>query len=401
MKKIFLFGMLLLLVNLQIVQSQIPKKMSYQGVLKLITDVIAPNGDYNITFKMYEAAVGGDSIWSETQFVSIEKGILNVILGSANPLDLAFDKPYWLGVTVEAFPELAPRIELTTAPYCFRAQVAETALVALASGDSCLWETDGNDAYRLTGNVGIGTSTPSHPMTIDRAGHQLMLGGTATGDSRFGISTFTGSGDQLFTQFDPFTPSSNSVAILRFFRNTNTTGLKALHLLRGDGTSILDVQLGVDGADTYFQSGDVGIGTDTPNHKLDVNGDVNANSYHGDGSNLTGITSTLKTYDSGWFNVTTNTAYPIEHNLGTTRLLFSILFNTSESDINAQLVMPMEHRVNTDGNRIAMCGLRIDDNNAITIRTGNEQLAETMNYSNGESNSHNSGFYKVIILALE
>ncbi|MGB7582036.1 MAG: hypothetical protein WBL85_06270, partial [Sedimentisphaerales bacterium] len=38
-------------------------------------------------------------------------------------------------------------------------------------------------------------------------------------------------------------------------------------------------------------AGDVGIGTTGPNYKLDVNGNVNATAYYGDGSHLTGVTS--------------------------------------------------------------------------------------------------------------
>ena len=37
--------------------------------------------------------------------------------------------------------------------------------------------------------------------------------------------------------------------------------------------------------------GNMGIGTTSPTARLDVNGDVNANTYYGDGSNLTGISA--------------------------------------------------------------------------------------------------------------
>jgi hypothetical protein len=99
--------------------------------------------------------------------------------------------------------------------------------------------------------------------------------------------------------------------------------------------------------------------------------------------------------------VTTNMNTTLTHNLGTTRLLISVFFNTSAADLGAQLVMPVEHRVNTDGNQIAFYGIGIENSNSITIRTGNEKVALTMNYINGEPTSHNDGYYRVIILALE
>ena len=44
--------------------------------------------------------------------------------------------------------------------------------------------------------------------------------------------------------------------------------------------------------------------------------------------------------------------------------------------------MSMEHRVNSDNNKIAMQALRIDNENSVSLHTGNEQLAEIMDFFN-------------------
>jgi hypothetical protein len=50
--------------------------------------------------------------------VAVSKGGFSVLLGSATPLNsLAFDEQYYLGITVGAGPELAPRVRLASSPY--------------------------------------------------------------------------------------------------------------------------------------------------------------------------------------------------------------------------------------------------------------------------------------------
>ena len=50
----------------------LPGQINYQGVLT-DTDGNSLNGDYQMTFTIYDAASGGNSLWSETQTVSLER----------------------------------------------------------------------------------------------------------------------------------------------------------------------------------------------------------------------------------------------------------------------------------------------------------------------------------------
>jgi len=115
--------------------AQVPTTISYQGVLTDASGTVVPDGSYKLTFKLYDVETGGTALWSETQSVLVSKGIFSVALGSVTPIGLAFDKPYWLGVTVGTGTELTPRIALTGSAYSFRSVHTEGIEGISAGGD--------------------------------------------------------------------------------------------------------------------------------------------------------------------------------------------------------------------------------------------------------------------------
>lgn len=113
-----------LLVVMQSLYAVPPAKISYQGVLTDGSGTVVPNGNYNLTFALYTAESGGTALWTETQAATVTNGIFNVVLGSATPFsNLAFDAPYYLGITVSDGAELTPRTLLTSAAYSLNAPV--------------------------------------------------------------------------------------------------------------------------------------------------------------------------------------------------------------------------------------------------------------------------------------
>ena len=82
--------------------AEIPKTINYQGFLKQ-ADGTPVNGSVSMTFALYESLTGGAELWSDTMNVSVDNGIYSVVLGSTsgNSLDLDFDIPYYLEVSVE------------------------------------------------------------------------------------------------------------------------------------------------------------------------------------------------------------------------------------------------------------------------------------------------------------
>ncbi len=184
MKRILFF---LFLCSLLIYVSgfpQIPKRISYQGLLTTSGGGTATNGDYHISFNIYDSLSGGSRLWSENQDqVAVSKGTFHVILGSNIPLDLPFDRSYYMEMTVTSGPGISapvtilPRSEFTSSPYSFRADSALYAQAANIPNGTVVKSVNGlRDNITLNGAGGA---------TVTSSGDSLII--TASGGGGTGI----------------------------------------------------------------------------------------------------------------------------------------------------------------------------------------------------------------------
>ena len=207
---------------------QVPQTISYQGILTDTDGTIVPDGDYSIAFTLYDALNGGTNLWTETQTVTVSGGLFNVILGSVNPINLEFDKQYWLGISIEGGDELTPRTELTSSAYSLNTRNIPDNIVTaekVADGNLVRSINSLNDNVTLAAGSNVNISESGNTITI-----------SATGGS---------SGDNL----------GNHTATQNIKLNE--------HWLSGDG--------GNEGV--YVKSnGKVGVGTSSPNAALHVTG---------------------------------------------------------------------------------------------------------------------------------
>ena len=116
----------LTLVMAGLASASIPKKISYQGRLLDGATGLPLAGSHEVTFRIYDAASGGDTLWTEAQTVSADSGgVISALLGSVKLIEADFSGPSWLEVEVDG-EILLPRREIVSSAYAFRAMNADS-----------------------------------------------------------------------------------------------------------------------------------------------------------------------------------------------------------------------------------------------------------------------------------
>ncbi len=122
------------------------------------------------------------------------------------------------------------------------------------------WTTSGDTIYRLNGNVGIGTTTPSEKLQVNG---NLSLGLQNQGAGKtlqFHQEGSTGSGTNHYINFG----ESGRYNLFNIeYKGTPISPDNVLNI-RKESTNLM----------TFTESGHVGIGTTTPSEKLEINGGI-------------------------------------------------------------------------------------------------------------------------------
>ncbi|MEK6943008.1 MAG: hypothetical protein AABX00_03025, partial [Nanoarchaeota archaeon] len=301
----------------------IPQTLTLQG--KLTNQAGASqSGTYNFAFKIYDnySADVSAAVYSKNLSLTTDaNGVYDVML---NNITLPFDKEYYLGITVGADDESTPRINLTSSPYTFRANVSENLnpnqsysvssinvsgnlTIGLSSAPALYVDSTSNligiginnPAYLLqignvdravnisnvlfvngsSGNVGIGTSNPIYKFQIqgnsssDLMAEMMNLNSTArtsfyvenSGAKNIALHAY--GADSVATVFG--NAAANAVAI--------TAGGGPSKIFIGDTSGARDIIFG-GGSNEFVRfasSGKVGINTTAPAQTLTVQGTLN------------------------------------------------------------------------------------------------------------------------------
>jgi hypothetical protein len=170
MKK-YIFTFLFLIISITI-YSQIPRTISYQGVLTDASGSIKPDGNYDFIFTLYDSQAGGNALWSENKNLKVSKGIFSTSLGDQTPFGaiVKFDEPYWLGIKIGGDAELSPRIALTSAGYSINSATAQDVAVG-----KVVKSINGlKDDITITGGGGT---------TVNSNNNQIIISSSGSGSS--------------------------------------------------------------------------------------------------------------------------------------------------------------------------------------------------------------------------
>lgn len=226
MKKIFLVVWLVFIYSYS--YAQIPKVISYQGILTDTSGNVKPDGNYDFTFHLYESSSGGSAIWTETKTLPVKKGLFSTNLGNQTAFDdnIKFDQQYWLGIKIGSDAELSPRINITSVGYSISSEYSDTAKYArqfTISNGQVVRDINGlKDKIILKGKGGAAVTSIGDTLIITTSGGGSGGGGVVAiqnTDNSLSISDPTGPTVTINTQI-PLKLEGSSDDYIAYANNT-------------------------------------------------------------------------------------------------------------------------------------------------------------------------------------
>ena len=179
-------GLLVLLTVVPAVtHAAVPQQINYQGFLTDSEGNAVPDGDYEMSFAIYDASTGGNGLWSEAQTVTVTNGIYNIILGHPlNPIDSGiFDGNRYLSVTVTPdIEEMTPRQKITATAFTLKAAKAEDADTLDGKDSTEFSETSHSHSFSDISGTATDAQIPNN-ITIDHASSADFAGHADSADS--------------------------------------------------------------------------------------------------------------------------------------------------------------------------------------------------------------------------
>lgn len=281
-----------LLIFTPALRAEVPHLINFQGVLQMGGTNLT--GDYEITFRIYDASGGGIELWAETDSVSANNGYYSVVLGQTVALSLVFNQNLWLALQITGQPEMVPRFQLTSSPHALSiandvvdsskiadgsVALSDVAQSGASAGQVPKW--DGSSWVSSDDEIGTPAATPwldnGTVVRLETATDSVGIG-TASPTTKLEVS------GMIYSSSGGFKFPNGSV------QSAAADTTPAVWFQTGNRVSMVDT------------TDSVGVGTTLPTEKLDVSGNlrVRGKANIGSGNTNTG----LNTFVAGTDNST-------------------------------------------------------------------------------------------------
>jgi hypothetical protein len=248
-------------------RAAVPGTVAFAG--RLSNEDGPVDGEVSLTFRLYDAEMGGNERWSESHEATADQGLVTIELGSDEPLDDAiFDgSALYLEVSVDG-EILTPRSPVGSVPYAIRAAVAErvgpytpaelqlrvggtcasgSAMVGVNADGSVACEVDDDTIYAEGDGISIAGNTVSADTTyLQRrilgtcAANQHMVGAGPTGTptcTADADTTYSAGGGLQLSVANQFSIASGGVTTARI-GDDQVTGAKLASSAFGEGLEL-------------------------------------------------------------------------------------------------------------------------------------------------------------------